>query len=95
MTQVLAVFAELERRLIGERTKAALAVKKAQGVTLGRPRALPVEVVERIQSARGGRQLVGHRPRAERRRCAHRAGWRPLVSRDRSPDRDQGPRGAV
>jgi DNA invertase Pin-like site-specific DNA recombinase len=32
MAQVLAVFAELERRLIGERTKAALAVKRAQGV---------------------------------------------------------------
>ncbi|MGH3806453.1 MAG: recombinase family protein [Pseudonocardiaceae bacterium] len=37
MTQVLAVFAELERRPIGERTKAALAVKRAQNVTLGRP----------------------------------------------------------
>jgi DNA invertase Pin-like site-specific DNA recombinase len=52
MAQVLAVFAELERRLIGERTKAALAVKRAQGVTLGRPRTLPVDVVERIIAAR-------------------------------------------
>jgi hypothetical protein len=34
MAQVLAVFAELERRLIGERTKAALAVKQ---VATGRP----------------------------------------------------------
>jgi len=51
MTQVLAVFAELERRLIGERTKAALAVKKTQGVKLGRPRTLPVEVAERIVGA--------------------------------------------
>jgi DNA invertase Pin-like site-specific DNA recombinase len=51
MTQVLAVFAELERRLIGERTKAALAVKRAQGITLGRPRTLPAEVIQRIQSA--------------------------------------------
>jgi DNA invertase Pin-like site-specific DNA recombinase len=52
MTQVLAVFAELERRLIGECTKAALAVKRAQGVKLGRPRALPADVVERIRDAR-------------------------------------------
>jgi len=37
MANVSAVFAQLERRLIGERTKAALAVKKAQGVRLGRP----------------------------------------------------------
>jgi len=51
MTQVLAVFAELERRLIGERTKAALAVKKAQGVKLGRPRTLPAAVADRIRAA--------------------------------------------
>jgi DNA invertase Pin-like site-specific DNA recombinase len=54
MTQVLAVFAELERRLIGERTKVALAVKKAQGVKLGRPRTLPAEVIERTGSERHG-----------------------------------------
>jgi len=48
MAQVLAVFAELERRLIGERTKAALAVRKAQGVRLGRRVALPDDVVQRI-----------------------------------------------
>jgi DNA invertase Pin-like site-specific DNA recombinase len=35
MAQVFAVFAELERRLIAERTKAALAVKRSQGVRLG------------------------------------------------------------
>ena len=52
MAQVLAVFAELERRLIGERTKAALAVKRAQGVRLGRPPTLPSHVVERIVAAR-------------------------------------------
>jgi DNA invertase Pin-like site-specific DNA recombinase len=52
MAQVLAVFAELERRLIGERTKAALAVKRAQGVRLGRPPTLPVEIVEKILAAK-------------------------------------------
>jgi len=51
MTQVLAVFAELERKLIGERTKAALAVKRSQGVKLGRPRTLPAHVVARIAAA--------------------------------------------
>jgi DNA invertase Pin-like site-specific DNA recombinase len=52
MAQVLAVFAELERRLIGERTKAALAVRRAQGVRLGRPRNLPTDVVSRIVESR-------------------------------------------
>jgi DNA invertase Pin-like site-specific DNA recombinase len=50
MAQVLAVFAELERRLIGERTKAALAVKRSQGIRLGRPPVLAADVVERIIS---------------------------------------------
>lgn len=52
MAQVLAVFAELERRLIGERTKAALAVRRAQGVRLGRPQTLPTDVRQRILSMR-------------------------------------------
>ena len=48
MANVLAVFAQFERRLIGERTRAALAVRRAQGVTLGRPRTLPDGVRRRI-----------------------------------------------
>ena len=52
MAQVLAVFAELERRLIGERTKAALAVKRSQGVRLGRPPTLPTGIVARILEER-------------------------------------------
>ena len=34
---MMATFAQLERELIGLRTKEALAVKKAQGIRLGRP----------------------------------------------------------
>lgn len=52
MAQILSVFAELERRLIGERTKAALAVKRDQGVRLGRPRVLSDKVVARIVKER-------------------------------------------
>ena len=52
MAQILSVFAELERRLIGERTKAALAVKKAQGMKLGRQRNIPDDVLDRILSLR-------------------------------------------
>ena len=35
MAGVLAVFAQLERRLIGERTRAALAQRRSEGVALG------------------------------------------------------------
>lgn len=43
---------ELVRGLIAERTRAALAVKKAQGVRLGRPSAVPAEVTARIVAER-------------------------------------------
>ena len=49
MASVLATFAQFERRLIGQRTRDALAVKRAQGVQLGRPREISEEVVERIR----------------------------------------------
>jgi DNA invertase Pin-like site-specific DNA recombinase len=42
----------LERRIIGQRTRDALAAKRAQGVKLGRPSTLPESVVERIMAAR-------------------------------------------
>lgn len=59
MASVLATFAQFERRLIGERTKAALAAKKRAGVRLGRPRTLPDDVLRRIVSERAtGRTLA-------------------------------------
>ena len=52
MASVLAIFAQFERRLIGQRTRDALAVKRSQGVRLGRPRTMPVNVRERIRRER-------------------------------------------
>jgi len=39
----------LRCRLIGERTKNSLAVRRSQGITLGRPRTLPEKDRTRIQ----------------------------------------------
>ena len=41
MTMVLCMAAEIERDLISQRTKEALAKKKKEGVTLGRPKGVP------------------------------------------------------
>ena len=51
MAQMVSVFSELERRRIGERTREALAQRKAQGVRLGRPPVLPAAVERRIRRA--------------------------------------------
>jgi DNA invertase Pin-like site-specific DNA recombinase len=55
MANMLATFAQFERRLISQRTKDALAVMKARGEHLGRPPSIPAGVVKRIkrQRARG------------------------------------------
>ena len=52
MAHVLATFGQFERRLISQRTKEALAVKRASGVKLGRPPAVPPSVVRRITRLR-------------------------------------------
>ena len=56
---VLAVFAQFERRMISERTKRALAVKRAQGVRIGvRRDCVPDEVRVRIlRERKNGRKL--------------------------------------
>ncbi|MBA3877399.1 MAG: resolvase [Anaerolinea sp.] len=52
MASMLALFSQFERRLVGERTRAALAAKRAKGVRLGRPRLIPDDVVRRIVEER-------------------------------------------
>lgn len=52
MAGVMAVFAQLERRLTSERTRAALAQRKAAGVRLGRERVVPREVERRAKRLR-------------------------------------------
>lgn len=52
LANVLASFAQYERRLIGQRTKDALAEKRQEGVRLGRPAVLEDAVVRRIKRER-------------------------------------------
>lgn len=52
LANVLASAAEWEREIIGQRTKDAMAVKKAQGVKMGRPSAVPQKIREFIHFER-------------------------------------------
>jgi DNA invertase Pin-like site-specific DNA recombinase len=52
VANLMAAVAHWERRAIGDRTRAALAAKKAQGVRLGRPKLVAPEVEARIVAAR-------------------------------------------
>jgi len=54
MAHVLATFAQFERRLISQRTREALAVKRAQGVRLGRPSSMPAALRKRISRMHAG-----------------------------------------
>jgi DNA invertase Pin-like site-specific DNA recombinase len=58
VANVMATFAQFERRLIGQRTKDALAVKKREGVRLGRPIAVDKTISKRIvRERRQGKSL--------------------------------------
>jgi DNA invertase Pin-like site-specific DNA recombinase len=52
MAGVASVFGELERRLISQRTRDALAAKRADGVRLGRPRVVDADARARIVELR-------------------------------------------
>jgi DNA invertase Pin-like site-specific DNA recombinase len=51
MANVMASAAQWERRIIGQRTRDALAVRRAEGVQLGRPRTLAPATRDRILAA--------------------------------------------
>ena len=74
MANVLATFAQFERRLISQRTKEALAEKRKQGVRLGRPRQVSEEVLARLRREReAGRsyRAIADRLNADRVPTAH------------------------
>ncbi|MCP4308030.1 MAG: recombinase family protein [bacterium] len=52
IANVMASFAQFERRMIGQRTREALAVKKAQGVRIGRPPATEGSTIRRMRELR-------------------------------------------
>ena len=53
VANVMVAVGEWERMVISERTKAGLAAKKAQGVKIGRPRAMPEATLARLRELRG------------------------------------------
>jgi DNA invertase Pin-like site-specific DNA recombinase len=52
VAKIMHTFAQFERRLIGQRTKDALAARKGRGAKLGRPRTLPEAVVANLKTLR-------------------------------------------
>jgi DNA invertase Pin-like site-specific DNA recombinase len=58
LAAIIATFAQLERKMIGERTRDALTEKRAAGVKLGRPRILPGDVRERIVCERDEKRTL-------------------------------------
>ncbi len=81
-TQVMGGVAELERGLISDRTKAALAVKRSQGVRLGRPITVPTSIAERITTERASGstwQAIADRLNADEVPTGQRGRWWPAT----------------
>ena len=85
IANVLATFAQFERRLISQRTRDALAAKRASGVQLGRRREVPQAVVSRIAEERksgGGWTAIAERLNADGIPTAHGGSrWWPSTVR--------------
>ncbi len=84
MANVLATFAQFERRLIAQRTREALAVKRSQGVRLGRPPTLDRKTVSRIRRERKrGKTLaaIAEGLAADRVPTAHGGRWHAATVR--------------
>jgi DNA invertase Pin-like site-specific DNA recombinase len=84
MASVMASAAQWESRIIGQRTKDALAVKRAEGVRLGRPTSLAPDVVARILAAReAGRSFNQIAGPPQSRTNPDGSGWCPVGMRRR------------
>lgn len=84
MATVLASFAQFERRLIGVRTREALAEKRAAGVRLGRPRVLSAPTLALVGSLRAeGRTLSAVADELNHRHVptGHGGRWHPTTVR--------------
>jgi DNA invertase Pin-like site-specific DNA recombinase len=85
MSNVMASAAQWERRIIGQRTRDALVIKRAQGVRLGRPKTLATDVVARIRAAHesgAGWSVIARQLNAEAVPTAHGgAKWYPSTVR--------------
>jgi DNA invertase Pin-like site-specific DNA recombinase len=58
MATILATFAQLEKRMISDRTRDALREKQAAGIQLGRKRNVPKPVLSRIKAEREKRKTL-------------------------------------
>ena len=84
LANVTASVAECERRIIGARTREALAARKAAGVRLGRPRLVDAELGDRIRSERTAGttlQAIADRLNAEGITTPTGRSWSPALVR--------------